>query len=55
MVSGGTTFLMFFGVVFYPPLFSLLHDIGESYRLPILVFAVPALIMGVVQLRARTT
>lgn len=53
VVSGGTTFLMFFGVIFYPPLFALLHDIGDSYRLPILVFAVPALIMGVVQLRAR--
>ena len=50
VVSGGTTFMMFFGVVFYPPLFSLLHSGFDSYRLPFVLFAAPALIMGVVQL-----
>ncbi len=50
VVSGGTTFMMFFGVVFYPPLFSLLHSGFDSYRLPFALFAAPALIMGMVQL-----
>jgi MFS family permease len=53
LVSGGSTFLMFFGVVFYPPVFTLLHDLSDSYRLPLVVFALPALAMGWLQLRAR--
>ena len=50
VVSAGTTFLMFFGVVFYPPLFGVVHDLSDSYRVPFVVFAAPALLMGVVQL-----
>ena len=52
VVSGGTTFIMFFGVVFYPPIFALIHDAADSYRVPIVVLAVPAFVLGVVQLIA---
>jgi len=53
VVSGGTTFVMFFGVVFYPPTFSILHDAFGSYRMPFVLFAVPAAAMAVVQLIYR--
>ena len=52
VVSGGTTFIMFMGVVFYPPVFSLLHDAFNSYRLPFVLFAIPALIMATMHLRS---
>ncbi len=52
-VSGGTTFMMFFGVVFYPPTFSILHGAFDSYRVPFMLFAVPAALMAVVQLVYR--
>ena len=52
VVSGGTTFIMFFGVVFYPPIFALIHDATDSYRVAIVVLAVPAFVLGVVQLAA---
>ena len=52
VVSGGTTFIMFFGVVFYPPIFALIHGAADSYRVPIVVLAVPAFLLGVVQLAA---
>lgn len=53
LVSGGTTFMMFFGVVFYPPAFSILHGAFDSYRVPFVLFALPAATMGVVQLLFR--
>jgi MFS family permease len=52
-VSGGTTFMMFSGVVFYPPTFSILHGAFESYRVPFMLFAIPAALMAVVQLLNR--
>jgi cyanate permease len=53
LVSGGSTFMMFLGVVFYPPSFSILHDAFASYRVPFMLFAIPATIMAVVQLVFR--
>ena len=53
VVSSGSTFMMFSGVVFYAPLFSLLHDLFDSYRVPFVLFAVPALVMALVQLLPR--
>ena len=50
VVSGGSTFIMFFGVVFYPPLFALIHDAAGSYRAPFVALAIPVLLMDVVQL-----
>ena len=50
VVSSGTTFIMFMGVVFYPPVFSMLHDRFDSYRVPFVVFAIPALVMAVTHL-----
>jgi cyanate permease len=53
LVSSGSTFIMFLGVVFYPPVFSLLHDAFDSYRVPFAVFALPALVMAIAQLTAK--
>lgn len=53
LVSSGSTFIMFLGVVFYPPVFSLLHHAFDSYRVPFALFALPALAMAVAQLAAR--
>ena len=53
VVSSGSTFMMFSGVVFYAPLFSVLHDAFDSYRVPFVLFAIPALAMALVQLLPR--
>ena len=50
VVAGGTNFMMFGGVVFYPPLFSLIHGATDSYGVPFVIFAVPAFGMAVAQL-----
>ena len=54
LVSAGSTFIMFLGVVFYPPVFSLLHDAFDSYRVPFALFALPALVMAIAQLTAKS-
>lgn len=53
VVSSGSTFIMFMGVVFYPPAFSLLHDAFNSYRVPFVLFAIPALVMATTQLLSK--
>ena len=53
VVSSGSTFIMFMGVVFYPPAFSLLHDAFNSYRVPFVLFAIPALAMAATCLLPR--
>lgn len=50
VVSSGTTFVMFFGVVFYPPMFAVIHDAADSYPVAIVTLAIPAMVMGIVQL-----
>ena len=51
LVAGGTTFLTFCGVIVMPALFSLTHDVTASWRIPFVLFCLPALLMGIVQLR----
>ena len=51
LVAGGTTFLTFCGVIVMPALFSLTHDVTASWRMPFVLFCLPALLMGIVQLR----
>jgi len=53
VVSGAGTFVTFAGIIVLPPLFALVHDATDSYRIPFAVFAVPALVSGVWQLLAR--
>ena len=50
VVSGGSTFIMFLGVVFYPPTFAMLQGAFDSYRVPFVLFAAPALAMAVLQI-----
>ena len=47
VVAGGSTFLTFAGVLAYTGLFALLHDVTESWRVPFVVFCLPAGVMGV--------
>ena len=53
--AGAGTFITFIGIIVMPPLFALLHDATDSYRIPFVVFAVPALLSGVWQLARRKT
>ncbi len=53
VVGGAGTFITFGGIIILPPLFALLHDATDSYRIPFAVLAVPALVSGVWQLIAR--
>ena len=53
LVAGGSTFMIFGGVLVFSALFALLHDATGSWRLPFVVFCVPAGVMGVVQLVYR--
>ena len=50
VVGGGTTFITFIGIIVMPTLFALAHDATGSWRLPFMLFCLPALAMGVVQL-----
>lgn len=47
VVAGGSTFLTFAGVLAYTGLFALLHDVTGSWRVPFVVFCLPAGLMGV--------
>ncbi len=51
LVAGGTTFITFSGIIIMPALFSLTHGLTGSWRLPFVLFCIPALLMGLVQLR----
>ena len=53
VVSGAGTFITFTGIILMPPLFAVVHDATDSYRIPFILFAIPALISGVWQLTAR--
>ena len=50
VVGGGTTFITFTGIMVMPALFSLAHDATDSWRIPFVIFCLPALVMGAVQL-----
>ncbi len=50
LVAGGVTFLTFTGIIVMPALFSATHGLTGSWRLPFVLFCMPALLMGVVQL-----
>ncbi len=51
LVAGGTTFITFSGIIIMPALFSLTHGVTASWRIPFVLFCLPALLMGLVQLR----
>ena len=51
LVAGGTTFITFGGIIIMPALFSLTHGVTASWRIPFVLFCLPALLMGLVQLR----
>lgn len=53
VVAGAGTFVTFLGIILMPPLFAVVHDTTDSYRLPFALFALPALISGIWQLLAR--
>jgi MFS family permease len=53
VVSGAGTFITFWGIILMPPLFAAVHDATGSFRLPFVVFALPALITGCWQLTRR--
>lgn len=53
VVSGAGTFVTFGGIIFMPPLFAMVHDATDSYRIPFVAFAVPALLTGCWQLMKR--
>jgi MFS family permease len=53
VVSGASTFITFTGIILMPPLFAVVHDATDSYRIPFIVFAVPALVSGLWQWSAR--
>ena len=50
VVSGGSSFITFAGIIFAPTLFALVHELTDSWRLPFVLVCLPALAMGVVQL-----
>lgn len=50
LVAGGSTFMIFGGVLVFSALFALLHDVTDSWRAPFVLFCLPAGVMGVVQL-----
>lgn len=53
VVGGAGTFITFTGIILMPPLFAMVHDATDSYRIPFIAFAVPALISGLWQWMAR--
>jgi MFS family permease len=53
MVSGAGTFITFWGIILMPPLFAALHDATDSFRIPFVVLALPALLTGCWQLARR--
>jgi MFS family permease len=55
VVSGAGTFITFLGIILMPPLFALVHDATDSYRIPFALFALPALMSGLWQWTARNT
>lgn len=44
LVTGGALAFTFFGTVFWAPIFGLLADVTESYRVPFLAFCLPLLV-----------
>jgi MFS family permease len=53
LVAGAGTFMAYAGIMTLPPLFAVIHDSTDSYRLPYVLMALPALACGVWQLMMR--
>ena len=53
VVAGGSTFIIFGGVLVFSALFAALHDATDSWRVPFVVFCLPAGVMGLMQLVYR--